>query len=367
MNDSRIHARTRAGALIAALVSALMLLVPSTGVMAASWSAPRRIAADPPAAMTVDDIGHRHVVIQDTNGLRYATDASGRWTSTWITRLSNSYQPAIALSAGRVYVVFARIGDCPADERGCTTDPSEGLYLATDRSGSWRTRRLPGTRPAYWPSLRIAGGRLHIAYNHRDGVHHLTDASGSWVDEPVWTRPGGLTAWARTSIALDAAGHAHIAFMRTRAGVGSQGISYATDASGSWRTRTVSRGDDRLDRIVLRSGASPRIGLTRRDGDGDRSFLIARFGRGGVAARVLPGTGSGSFALDARGRIEYVRWSKGLLTWRAERASGWLRRSWSAPRVSVAWVRTHAGDTTVVRDGFVPSRYGQNAWVLTRS
>lgn len=367
MTDSRIHPRRGAGMLIAALVVALLILIPATGVMAASWSGPRRVANDPPAAMTVDDLGHRHIVTQESNGLRYVTDASGRWTSKWITRVSNAYQPAIALSAGRVYVVYARIGDCPADERGCTTDPSTGLYLATNRTGSWRTQRLAGTRPAYWPSLRMAHGKLHVAYDGRDGIHHLTNASGSWVDERVWSRSSGLTAWARTSIATDAAGHVHIAFMRTRAGVGSQGISYATDASGVWVTRTVTSGDDRLDRIVLRSGTSPRIGFTRSHGDGDLSFRIARFSRGDVVVRVLPGTGHGSFTLDAKGRIEVVRWSDGRLTWRAQRDSGWLRRSWSAPRISVAWVRNHAGDTTIVRDGFVPSRYGQNAWVLTRS
>lgn len=368
MTDSYTHARRmRVGALIGVAIGVMLLLVSSTGVMAASWSGPRHVANDPPAAMTVDDLGHRHVVIQDTNGMRYVTDASGRWTSKWITRVSNSYQPAIALSAGRVYVVYARIGDCPADERGCTTDPSMGLYLATNRTGSWRTQRLAGTRPAYWPSLRIADGKLHIAHNGRDGIHHLTNASGSWVDERVWARSSGITAGARTSIATDATGDVHIAFMRTRAGAGSQGISYATNASGSWATRTVSTGDDRLDRIVLRPGGSPRIGYTRRHGSGDISFRVARFSGGGVVARVLPGTGRGSFTLDAKGRVEVVRWSGGRLTWRAERASGWLRRSWSAPRVSVAWVRNHAGDTTIVRDGFRRSRYGQDAWVLTRS
>lgn len=364
MERIRLDVRTRPGASLVTMVVAILTLVLSTGTTAASWSQ-RRVANDPPSAMTVDDLGHTHIVVATGTDLRYATDRTGRWVTTRISGLGGSVQPSIALSGGTAYVVYAWIGDCDA-ERGCTTDPSMGLYLATDRTGRWVTTRIPGTRPAYWPSLRMRQGKLHISYQDRDGIRYLRGRPGAWVDTRVWSPRADLTSSARTSITLDRAGHPHIAFMVTRAGVGKLGIRLSSRVGGRWSTAVISTRRDVLDRLVISRDGWPLVGYMSGVGS-DRLFRLCEVIDGDVLAyRTLPGSGKGSFTLDASGRVELVRWADGRLTWRAERGSGWLRRTVSAPRVSVAWVRTFRGVSTIVRDGFDSSVPAYATWVLTR-
>jgi hypothetical protein len=360
------------------MVVAVLTLVLPTGASAASWSQ-RRITDDPPTAMTVDDLGHVHVVTQSGAGLRYLTNANGRWSGRTITSFGS--QPSIALSAGKVYVVFARISDCEADQDGCDTDPNQGLYVATNGSGTWRTQRLSGTRPAYWPSLRMRNGKLHIAYNHLTGIRYLTDSSGTWVDRQVWSVGARLTSAARTSIALDRTGHPYIAFMRTGCTGPTdfgwctrqtvlRGVFLTTRIDGRWMANIASHpGDERdtLDRVVIDPDGKPVVGYTHRLDSGALRFRVTRFDEmDAPASRTLPGSGRGSFTLDASGRIELVRWAEGRLTWRAERTSGWLSRTWSAPRIEAAWVRSVDGVTTIVRDGFAASVSAYSTWLLNR-
>ncbi len=378
METSRLQVRARPGALPLTMATAVMTLVLATGftgASAASWSQ-RRIADDPPAAMTVDDRGHIHVVVGSGGGLRYLTNATGAWASTRITSFGG--QPAIALSAGKAYVVFARIGDCGADEDGCRTDPNQGLYLATNRSGVWATQRLPGTRPAYWPSLRMRGGRLHIAYNDLRGIRYLTNRSGTWANHRVWSATGArLTSAARTSIALDADGPPYIAFMRTRCAGASdfgfcpvretvlRGVSLVTRLDGRWMANGASDGSDMLDRVVIDPAGKPLVGYTHRLASGVLQFRVTRFDEmDALSSRTLPGRGMGSFTLDRYGRIELLRWAHDRLTWRAERTSGWVSRSWPTPRIKVAWVRLVDGASTIIRDGFDASVRAYSTWAL---
>ncbi len=381
MDPVRLDVRTRPGASIVTLAVAILTLILSTSAMAASWSAPTRIANQPPITMTVDDLGHTHVITADGNTLQYRTDSSGHWTSRTITTFGS--QAAIALSAGKVYAVFNRVYDCPADEQGCRTDPNQGLYLATNRSGTWRTTRLTGTRPAYGPSLRMRNGKLHIAYNDLTGIRYLTDASGTWSNHRVWSSATRLTSSATTSIALDDAGRPFIAFMRTRCSGGSdfgwcsrrntvlRGVFLATRIAGRWVANSASHpGDERdvLDRVVIDRAGKPVVGYTHRLASGALRFRVTRFSQmDSLASRTLPGTGYGSFTLDTSGRIELVRWSSDRLTWRAERGSGWVQRSWSAPDIEVAWIRSYGGVSTIVRDGFASSVPAYATWVLMRS
>lgn len=376
MDPVRLNVRTRPGALLVTMVTAILTLVPSTGATAASWSTQERIASDPPLAMTVDDLGHTHVITADGNTLRYRTDASGRWTGRTITTFGS--QAAIALSAGKVYVVFNRVYDCPADEQGCRTDPNQGLYLATDRSGTWRTQRLSGTRPAYHPSLRMRNGKLHIAYNDLKGIRYLTNASGAWSNHRVWSAGTRLTSSATTSIALDTSGPPSIAFMRTRCSGRAnfgwcprgdtvlRGVSLADRVGARWSISTITSGAGVLDRVAISKDGWPLVGYMTGSGSKLRFRLCEVIDGDVMAYRTLPGTGTGTFALDASGRVELVRWSGGTLTWRAERASGWLSRTWSAPEVSVAWIRSYGGVSVIVRDGFSSVAHAYSTWVLTR-
>jgi len=365
MDPIRLDVRTRPAAVLATAVAILLTLVLAGAAEAAPWSVQQRVATDPPSAMTVDDLGHTHIVIATGTEMRYVTDRTGRWASTRISGQGGSVEPTIAIAAGKVYVVYAFIGDCDA-ERGCTTDPSMGLYLTTNKTGPWTTTRIPGTRPAYWPSLRMRDGKLHISYNDRTGIRYLTSKSGDWVKSRVWSRTAKLTSAARTSIALDSAGRPHIGFMVTRAGVGNQGVRLASRVSGRWSISDVSSGKDVLDRVVISKDGWPVVGYMSGAGSTPRFRLCEIIDGDVYAYRTLPGTGKGSFTLDPSGRVKLVRWLNGRLTWWAERTSGWTHKSWSAPQVSVAWVRAFGGVEVVVRDGFASKPHAFSTWVITR-
>ncbi len=365
MGPARLHLRTRPGASLVTLAVVILALALASPATAASWSSQRRVANDRPSAMTVDDLGHTHIVLATGTDMRYVTDRSGRWVTTRISGQGGSVQPSIALSGGKVYVVYAFIGDCDA-EHGCTTDPSRGLYLLTDKTGSWRTTRLAGTRPAYWPSLRMRQGKLHISYQDRAGIRYLTNRSGSWVNTRVWSSSTDLKNSARTSIALDARGRPHIAFMVTRAGMGAQGVRVSSRVDGRWSTSIISSGKDLLDRVVISPDGWPMVGYTSGVAPNRRFRLCVIIDGDVMAYRTLPGTGYGSFTVDPSGRIELVRWSGDRLTWRAERELGWVQRSWSAPDIEVAWIRSYGGVSSIARDGFAGSVPAYGTWVLTR-
>src|SRR5262249_43018102 len=153
-----------------------------------------------------------------------------------------------------------------------------------DATGSWVLTRLT-TDPTGSPFLRAdAAGHLHIVYvsqGFSPGLYHLTNATGSWVSERVASghllfRPepatgatgvlsavvaspapetrgiwmyqrSGTAAWTASrittkddvspSIALDAAGKAHVSFERITSGA--RGLLYATNKNGAWSVQSV--------------------------------------------------------------------------------------------------------------------------------
>ncbi len=333
-------------ALLTSSVLVLLMVIGSIGASAASWSGPSEIERRTPSAMTVDDTGRVHVVSESGQGLRYTTNVSGAWTTIRVSHAGSDREPSVALAGGKVYIAYAIIGDSAERNGG----RSVGIYLATNRTGSWVTTRVTGNQ-GVWPSIKVRAGKVHIAYLAPRGVRYLTDQSGHWTDVRVWTRASSvLSAYYRlgTSLVLDAAGTAHIAFARERApdedssGI-SNGISYATNASGGWKVRTITASRDRVDRIVL-DGTRPVIGF-ERDEAGGPSFQLASISPHSYTFRTLPGSGHGSFTLDVRDRIEVVRYTAARLTWYAARSGSWLHRTWTTGDTTVAFVRT-TGDTT---------------------
>lgn len=349
----------------------LILMVASTvGAHAASWSGPSMAVDRTPSAMTVDDTGRVHIVSVTGTGLRYTTNASGAWTTVGVSQIGGEREPSIALSGGKVYIAYARIGDATEPNGSRST----GISVITNRSGSWITTRVTDNE-GVWPSIRVRSGKIHIAYIAPKGVRYLTNESGHWTDIRVWTRPSTVfSAYLRlgTSLVIDSAGKAHIAFAREQSpgedasGI-SSGISYATNRSGAWTVRTVTSSRDSVDRIVL-DGSRPVIGYERDPSTGGFSFRIATVTATGVTSRALPGTGHGSFTLDASGRVQLVRYTAAKLTWYAERSGSWLHTTWSTGDTTVAFVRTTGDDTRIVYDdccGNDQELYSTTTFLLT--
>ncbi len=76
-----------------------------------------------------------------------------------------------------------------------------------------------------------AAGHLHLAYCHPDEVRYATNASGSWAIQVVDPTP----CHDQVSISLDDAGHVHVAHIP----LGDGEIRYATDSSGSFSAESL--------------------------------------------------------------------------------------------------------------------------------
>ena len=100
---------------------------------------------------------------------------------------------------------------------------------------------------------------MHVAFfrsgatEYSLGVFYATNRSGTWVVTPTTAvDPTTDSIWS-PSLALDAAGKAHIAFSRsTEAAPWHDGINHATNASGTWTTSQIT-----TDRYDLNSDHSP--------------------------------------------------------------------------------------------------------------
>ena len=148
-------------------------------------------------------------------------------------------------------------------------------WLASGGPGSWTLTQVADEAAAGTHAIvREADGTLHLAFGIDAGgerrVAYATDATGSWVVEPVG--PGSpVTADQDPSLAVDAAGHAHIAFERASQSPDRTSILYATNAGGPWVVTPRSTGapHDLGPRIALDTAGRPRIAFLR-EGSGVR-------------------------------------------------------------------------------------------------
>ena len=162
-------------------------------------------AAAPSLALTSGgspSIAWASALTRTTNAIRIASKTVTGWHVRTIA--SGAVEsPALAVDAwSKRYVAFVRTGGSAA-----------GLYLATDRSGTWTTTRISSQTGL--GSVRIAldlARHVHVAYTREAGptsiVRHATNASGRWVISTV-SGPGG--GWS-PELALDSAGRPRVAY-----------------------------------------------------------------------------------------------------------------------------------------------------------
>jgi len=166
--------------MLVALISAMSLLAPGAGMATAS---PVRPAAFGPAVkvlggmldwgldMAVDSAGHVHLVAAGIHagkpGLWYATDRSGSWATKRILRWSAGavyVYPSLAIDANdRVHIAVDRY-QCVE----CTVSAVKGIFYLSD------VGRARGTFPATptrltaagtaQGSLRVSGGHVFLAF-----------------------------------------------------------------------------------------------------------------------------------------------------------------------------------------------------------
>jgi hypothetical protein len=171
-------------------------------------------------AIAVDSHDKVHVSYLDRqNGhLRYATDASGAWAVADLG--AGGYNSSIAVDGNdAVHIVHDLV------------TPSLQVAYTTNASGQWETSALfPSS--GYFNSVRTdPAGHVHITY-FAGAVYYATNATGAWVTTAV---DGDVGDAANSSLVLDSAGNAHVAY----GDYGHGALKYATNASGAWAVSVV--------------------------------------------------------------------------------------------------------------------------------
>ena len=136
-----------------------------------AWPKPTRLASgDVGGIQAAADSGNKlHVAWLDIGanpGVYYATNKTGTWVITRLSRSTADNVPAIALDSNdKAYIAFTR----------AYWAATPGVYLATDNTGAWQISRVSEDQYAGRPSLDIGpDGLADISFvNSVDGVSIL--------------------------------------------------------------------------------------------------------------------------------------------------------------------------------------------------
>lgn len=193
-----------------------------------SWSTSSRMIA-------IDAYGHPHIVY-GYGRLSYAYNDGKRWYYEIVDSSSSraGQSSSIAVdSAGKVHICYYY------DSYPDTNPYIEGIKYATNASGYWKIETIDsgtvdsGQNIGLYTSIAVdADDKVHISYQGIDAtIKYATNASGSWETETVSNSGYGQF----TSIALDSSGKAHISYYDGT----NYDLNYATNISGSWVITTV--------------------------------------------------------------------------------------------------------------------------------
>ena len=186
-------------------------------------------------SLALDADGYIHISYLDYHvtyyDLKYATNASGDWVTETLdsTGTVGEYTSLALDSDGYVHISYF--------------DETNGdLKYATNASGDWVYTTLDSTdEVGSHSSIALdSNGYVHISYfDETNGdLKYATNASGDWVYTTLdSTDEVGDDVGRYNSLALDVDGHCHISY----ADMPTNGLKYATNASGDWVTETVDR------------------------------------------------------------------------------------------------------------------------------
>jgi hypothetical protein len=184
------------------------------------------------SSVAIANDGKLHISYQG-QGLRYLTNASGKWVSTVVDALGNpGHFSSLALdSAGKIHVSHFDYS-------------SYGLKYTTNASGAWKTTTLDSSGFAgQFASLAIdANDKIHISYydHSSEELKYATNTAGAWKTVTVDSK-GSVGEYC--SLGLDQQGKLHISYSErtidASVGIYTFALKYATNTSGSWSTTTI--------------------------------------------------------------------------------------------------------------------------------
>ena len=335
--------------------------------------------ADSHPFLALDPAGKAHVTYDGAGSasdtVEYATDTSGTWVRTAVGR---GGLPSVAIgTAGAKLFVFS----------------TSALYLRAATMPAWSGQTVAASAHDVQPDVAIGpddAPRVVFAVPFTDPGLRI----GTWSGSAFSTTRITSSSDTEPAIAIDADGHAHVAFIR--AGPSPQ-LWYGTDATGSWVFEQVDESGS-LTCPAIAIGAAGTVQLAAFRVRNDQGFLYpratwyARSGATWTTGEELPATASAGcpdLALDATGTTHVVYENGVAITHAVRTGSSWTSTSFGgptdrAPRIVVApsgdviisfgrangydvadggfYVRTKVSGTTVTtlvaKTADVNSRYG---------
>jgi len=144
-------------------------------------------------SLRVGDDGHARIAYVTGHALRYARVSGTQLSITTVAAKTSTFLrwPSLVLGPGdHAYLVWSQDtdngGGCASPDPG----PIDGVYFATDASGQWKTTRL--TKLPARPSLTLdpSTGRLEVVLNDEHGLTQYESIGGAdWtsttIPEPI--------------------------------------------------------------------------------------------------------------------------------------------------------------------------------------
>ena len=193
-------------------------------------------------AGTLPDAGATGDAANPPDGGDSGNGCGSNWRRDTVTTEPRSSRPHLAVGPkGELHVVFTV--DQPVDASG----PARRSIAHSVNTGTGWEQRIVAQNGAAWSDADIAvdsSGFAHLCYRAESGITYATHASGGWTQEIVYRdgepdpSSGDPTSlYGGCSIALDPAGHPHIAFA-FRYGfpipADTDVVMYASKLSGTW-------------------------------------------------------------------------------------------------------------------------------------
>ncbi len=208
-----------------------------------------------------DDLGALHICMTLGNSLVYATNQSGNWVTvdagTLVPGAAGDSCDIALDSQGKVHMSYLE------------ADSHDLMYLS-DASGAWAATRLDeysgsGLLAAFETSIALdPAGKAHIAYFHdadQMDLEYATNVSGEW-QTGVLDSEGDVGY--ECDISVDSRGFAHVVYWNTTE---ERLIMYANNRSGSWQTGPLASGAVSPTAIALDTQDNAHVVISRgRDG-----------------------------------------------------------------------------------------------------
>ena len=183
---------------------------------------------------------------------------------------------------------------CPA-----LTD-SSGVAVATDAPLAWRLSVL-GAGGDYSSLALDSGGDDHACWLNRGTRRYATNATGTWVTRTLDTPGEGFGLTYSSAIALDRADAVHIAYD------GTESLRYATNASGTWVFTTVDDpGYDVGDDVAMAVDSKTKVHISYLDRESGRLRYATDVSGSWVVYDLGPGGYNTAIAVDSNDKLHIV-------------------------------------------------------------